>query len=101
MPARFGLDGASGIGLDGLLVMAVGHMFLHADWMHLVLNMAFLLAFGSAVGRRMGAIQFLLLYLLCGLAAAFFWTWLYPPQVALLLGASGRNLRHGRRRRPG
>lgn len=89
MPARFGLDGAGSIGFDGLLVMAVGHMFLHADWMHLVLNMAFLLAFGSAVGRRMGAIQFLLLYLLCGLAAAFFWAWLYPPQVALLLGASG------------
>jgi membrane associated rhomboid family serine protease len=68
---------------------SISHLFLHADLSHLVMNVAFLLAFGSAVARRMGAIQFILFYFLCGVFAAFFWSWLFPGTYAILLGASG------------
>jgi membrane associated rhomboid family serine protease len=89
LPARSELpDGGPG-GFLAQVISPVGHLFLHADWMHLVMNMAFFLAFGSAIGRRMGAIQFVALYLICGVAAAFFWAFLNPGQQALLLGASG------------
>ena len=72
-----------------LLWMPITHLFLHADWMHLILNMAFLLAFGSAIGRRMGAAQFLVFYAVCGVIAAFFWYVFFPDSVAVLVGASG------------
>lgn len=68
---------------------SISHLFLHADLSHLVMNVAFLLAFGTAVARRMGAPQFILLYCLCGAFAAFFWSWLFPGNYAILLGASG------------
>jgi membrane associated rhomboid family serine protease len=75
--------------LLAMIVSPVGHLFLHADLMHLTVNMAFFLAFGSAIGRRMGALQFVILYLICGIAAAFFWAYFNPPTEALLVGASG------------
>lgn len=68
---------------------SISHLFLHADVSHLVMNVAFLLAFGTAVARRMGAPHFFLLYFLCGAFAAFFWSWLFPGTYAILLGASG------------
>lgn len=89
IPARYQATIAGGNDLFAMVVSPFSHLFLHADWMHLTMNMAFFLAFGSAVGRRMGAAQLLILYFLCGLAAAFFWAYLYQPQQALLLGASG------------
>ena len=88
-PARYGAPANGAIDTIALVTMPFGHMLLHADWMHLIINMAFLLAFGSAIGRRMGPAQFLILYVLCGLAGALLWIWLYPTSTALLIGASG------------
>jgi membrane associated rhomboid family serine protease/nitroreductase len=88
-PGRYHAPVANGEELFAMLVSPITHLFLHADWMHLIMNMAFFLAFGSAVGRRMGSAQMLVLYFLCGIAAAFFWASLYAPQEALLFGASG------------
>lgn len=39
----------------------VSYMLLHGDWTHLIVNLVWLLAFGSAVARRVGAWRFLLL----------------------------------------
>lgn len=72
-----------------LALTPFGHLLLHADLMHLIMNMAFLLAFGSAIARRMGAFQFVSLYAICGVFAAFFWMWLYGAHEAVLIGASG------------
>ncbi len=88
-PARYQMPVTSPGDLLAMIVSPIGHLFLHADWMHLTVNMAFFLAFGSAIGRRMGALQFVILYLICGIAAAFFWAYLNPPSQALLVGASG------------
>jgi membrane associated rhomboid family serine protease len=83
---------AAGNPAGSLLLKALtplGHMLLHADWMHLIMNMAFFMAFGSAVARRMGPVLFFLFYVLCGVFAAFFWMWLYGSNEAVLIGASG------------
>jgi membrane associated rhomboid family serine protease len=88
-PGRYQMPVETPDDLLALVAAPIGHLFLHADWMHLTMNMAFFLGFGSAIGRRMGAVQFAVLYLLCGLAAALFWSWVNPQQQAVLLGASG------------
>jgi membrane associated rhomboid family serine protease len=88
-PPRYDAPSAGVFDTIAMVVSPVGHIFLHADWMHLIINMAFLLAFGSAVGRRMGASQFVILYLLCGLAACFTWDFLNAASQAVLVGASG------------
>src|SRR3546814_10452144 len=64
-------------------------MFLHANFMHLALNMALFLAFGTAVARRMGPVAFLTLYATTGVWSAIFWCWLQPGSLAPLIGASG------------
>jgi rhomboid family protein len=45
-------------------------MFLHGGWMHLGGNMLYLWIFGDNIERSMGAVRFLLFYLVCGLAAS-------------------------------
>ena len=45
-------------------------MFLHGGWMHLGGNMLYLWIFGDNVERAMGAVKFLIFYLVCGLAAS-------------------------------
>ena len=89
IPVRYQIPVTGPADLFSMAVSPVSHLFLHADWMHVIINMAFLLAFGSAVGRRMGALQFVILYLLCGIAACFVWDLLNPDSQAVLLGASG------------
>ena len=45
-------------------------MFLHGGWLHLGGNMLYLWIFGDNIERSMGAVKFLLFYLVCGLAAS-------------------------------
>jgi membrane associated rhomboid family serine protease len=65
------------------------YMFLHAGVAHLAINMAMLLAFGTAIARRMPGKAFLALYAICGVAGALFWALLHPYSIDPLLGASG------------
>jgi membrane associated rhomboid family serine protease len=44
-------------------------IFLHAGWAHILGNMVFLYVFGIHVERSMGALRYLVFYLLCGLGA--------------------------------
>jgi membrane associated rhomboid family serine protease len=46
-------------------------MFLHGGWMHLGGNMLYLWIFGDNLEKVMGAVRFLIFYLVCGLAASF------------------------------
>ncbi len=64
---------------------------MHGDLTHLVVNMAFLLAFGSAVERRIGAARFVIFYLATGALAlggsvALYW---FTRESLLVVGASG------------
>lgn len=67
----------------------LGHMLLHADFLHLGVNMGMFLAFGAAIGRRMSGIWFTAFFLVCGLAGVAAWFVMHPNSHALLIGASG------------
>ena len=64
-------------------------MFLHGGWLHLILNMWFLWIFGDNVEDTLGAVRYLLFYLLCGLAAALTQFASQPDSAVPMLGASG------------
>jgi membrane associated rhomboid family serine protease len=48
----------------------LGHMLLHAGWMHLIGNMLFLFIFGNAVCGVMNSFLFAAMYVVLGLVAA-------------------------------
>jgi membrane associated rhomboid family serine protease len=71
------------------LVSLVTSMFLHADILHVGLNMFFLLVSGDAVERDLGNFRFLGLYLACGIIAGLFHSYLNSASTIPTIGASG------------
>ncbi len=65
----------------------VTYMFVHANVMHILLNMLALYFFGPAIERRLGAVNFLGLYFLSGILGAAL-TFVLAPFSAVV-GASG------------
>jgi membrane associated rhomboid family serine protease len=67
----------------------VSYSFLHASWLHIIGNMAFLWVFGDDVEEALGHLRFLLFYLLCAAAGAL-GHWASDPASNIpLVGASG------------
>lgn len=64
-------------------------MFLHAGWLHLLGNLAFLAVFGDDVEGRLRRGRFLVLYLASGLIAALAQVAATPRSDLPLIGASG------------
>lgn len=65
------------------------NLFLHASWLHIIINMWFMLIFAKNIEDRMGHGRFLLFYLFCGLSATYL-QWLSDPSINIpLIGASG------------
>jgi membrane associated rhomboid family serine protease len=64
-------------------------MFTHAGLLHLGGNMLFLWIFGNNVEDSMGAVRFLVFYLLAGIAALALQTAIHPNSTTPTLGASG------------
>ena len=71
------------------LLSLITSMFLHADILHLGLNMLFLLVSGDAVERELGSSRFLGLYLACGAIAGLFHSYLNSASAIPTIGASG------------
>lgn len=70
-------------------ITLVSHMFLHADWDHLIGNMMFLALFGYLVEELLGALRYLAFYLISGVGSILlFWRFM-PEASGLALGASG------------
>ena len=67
----------------------VTHLFVHGDTTHLLVNMAWLLAFGSPVARRTDALRFLAFFFLCGIAGTLFYILVNGRVLTLVVGASG------------
>ncbi|MDB5550659.1 MAG: rhomboid family intrarane serine protease [Rhizobium sp.] len=67
----------------------VTYAFLHGDFWHIATNMLFLWVFGDNVEDAMGHVKFLIFYLLCAAAAAWFHGYLDPHSTGPLIGASG------------
>jgi len=89
IPARF--SGAA-LELPGGYLTAVTsfvtYMIVHAGWVHLVVNLLWTLAFGSAVARRMGDLRFVGFSVLCGIAGAFTHLVFHFGDMAPVVGAS-------------
>ena len=66
----------------------VTYGLLHADWMHLAINVFFMLAFGGFLARRIGAGRFLLLSAAGSAAGALAYLAVHAGEIAVLVGAS-------------
>ena len=89
IPARYSGAAAE---LPGGYVTAVTsfftYMVVHAGWVHLVVNVLWMLAFGSAVARRVGNGKFLIFSVLCGVAGAATHLVCHFGEMAPVVGAS-------------
>ncbi len=64
-------------------------MFLHGGWAHILGNMLFLWIFGDNVEDAMGALRYIVFYLVCGVAAALAQVAVAPGSPVPNVGASG------------
>lgn len=72
------------------LLSLVSALFLHADWVHLVGNLAYLWVFGISVEKAVGHWRFLLMFVLLGAAANAVTAWhLQGADTVTIIGASG------------
>jgi membrane associated rhomboid family serine protease len=86
-PGRLGEDaGMYPGGQVAGLTQFVTHALAHADFVHLAVNSAWFLAFGTPVARRLGAVRFLAFFALCGIGGALLFLLL---NGAPMVGASG------------
>jgi membrane associated rhomboid family serine protease len=89
IPARY--SGAA-LELPGGYLTAVTsfvtYMMVHGGWVHLAVNLLWMLAFGSAVARRMSGLAFLAFSVLCGIAGAFTHLLFHFGDMTPVIGAS-------------
>jgi membrane associated rhomboid family serine protease len=67
----------------------VTYSLLHGGIAHLSVNMIWLAAFGSPLANRIGAMRFVLFWIVASLAAAGLHYIIYPTSQSPLVGASG------------
>jgi membrane associated rhomboid family serine protease len=74
---------------DGSALRLISGLFLHADWIHLLGNLVFLLIFGLPAERTMGGRRFLLLFLLGGAVSNLAAVLAIDAPDRVVIGASG------------
>lgn len=90
IPARYtGQAGALPGGPLAEWTSIVTHQWVHGDYAHLGINAAWMLAFGSAVAARVGALRFVALATVCGMAGAALFAALHWGEPVPMVGASG------------
>ncbi|WP_320170780.1 rhomboid family intramembrane serine protease [Maridesulfovibrio sp.] len=65
------------------------YMFLHSNWLHIILNMWMLWIFADNIEDAVGHVRFVIFYLACGLAAIATQMAIDPAASAPVIGASG------------
>ncbi len=75
--------------VDGRVLRLFSALFLHADWIHLLGNLVFLLIFGLPAERVMGGWRFLVLFLVGGAAANLAAVLAIDAPDQVIIGASG------------
>lgn len=74
---------------DGRLLTLFSALFIHADWLHLLGNMLFLVIFGLPAERALAPWRFLLLFLVAGALANVAAAWSLDHASSIIIGASG------------
>ena len=75
--------------LDQYLLGLITALFVHAEWLHLIGNLAYLWVFGVAVERAVGHWGFFLLFLVLGSMANLAVAWQMGEATTPVIGASG------------
>lgn len=76
--------------IDGRVLTLFTAIFVHADWLHLVGNLLFLVIFGIPSERGLGPWRLLVLFLVCGALANFAAAVsLQDTHAVVIVGASG------------
>jgi membrane associated rhomboid family serine protease len=92
IPARYDLHPAAGALLPGGfgadLWTFFTYAFLHADLLHIGLNLAWLLPFGTALARRFGSWRYVAFMLVVAAAGAFAHLATHPGAMVPMIGAS-------------
>ena len=83
------LSGSPGGWLSLDLSGLVSALLVHASWLHLLGNLAYLWVFGIAVERAIGHLWFLVAFVLLGGAANLMVAWQMAEMNAPVIGASG------------
>lgn len=89
VPLRLSRALAGSVDLLSALATLGTHLFLHAGWLHLAMNMIMLLAMGNVLEPVLGPRRLGLLYLAGGLASALAEFLLTPLSPVPTVGASG------------
>jgi membrane associated rhomboid family serine protease len=91
IPARYGTEPIAGVlpgGFGAELWTFFTYAFLHADLLHIGLNLAWLLPFGTALARRFGTWRYVLFMLVVAAAGAFAHLLSHPGALVPMIGAS-------------
>jgi membrane associated rhomboid family serine protease len=80
--------------LDREPLRLITSLFVHGSWAHVLMNAAFILAFGAPVARLLGpqargVASFFAFYLACGIVSGLGFALLHWGQPANIVGASG------------
>ena len=82
--AAFELPG----GYVAAITSFITYMVVHGGWTHLLVNVLWMLAFGTAVARRVSFAQFYAFSILCGIAGALTHLVFYWGEMSPMVGAS-------------
>jgi membrane associated rhomboid family serine protease len=92
IPARYGSSSLANGALPGGVAADVwtffSYAFIHADLLHIGLNLAWLLPFGTALARRFGAWRYVGFMLVMAAAGALAHLGSYPGAMIPMIGAS-------------
>src|SRR5580704_5446030 len=91
IPARYSSDVAVGAlpgGFGAELWTFFTYAFLHADLLHIGLNLAWLLPFATALARRFGAWRYVMFMLVTAAAGALAHLASHPGAMVPMIGAS-------------
>jgi len=88
-PSHVNLWLSGSLTADAGIIPFFSSMFMHASWLHLLVNMWALAIFGDNVEDRLGHLRYLLFYLACGLGADVTHYLFNINSVVPSVGASG------------
>lgn len=74
---------------DYQMLTLVSALFIHASWLHLLGNMAYLWVFGLSLERRLGGLAMALVFVLGGALSNLFVVMRLPDLASPIVGASG------------
>lgn len=76
-------------GPEPIYLTLISSMFLHGSWMHLGVNLLYLMIFADQIEDIFGSFMFIIFYLVCGVAAGLTQVVAQPESYVPCVGASG------------